>query len=132
MLMLKLRFATWALAAMAGCGAVGLFGQSSTTKAAVIPSEVIIIGKNAITPATITRPAGQFVLYLENRSGLPNESYRLDIDGQAITAATAPLTTLSTQATKWADFTLVNLPSGTYRMTLQNQPGLSVQLVITK
>jgi hypothetical protein len=108
------------------------FGQNSATKPTVVPTEVVIVRKSSISPQTITRPAGTFVLYLENRSAAPNENYRLDVDGQAITATTTPLASFATQNANWTSQTPINLPAGTYRLSLQNQSSLSLQLVITK
>jgi hypothetical protein len=96
--------------------------------------EVLVLRKNGVEPTKITRPSGPFMLYLENRTGSPSETYRLDVEPQAGTTqstAVPALATWATQGMKWWDHALLNLPPGTYRLSLGSRSDLTLQLVIT-
>ena len=121
------------IAAMAAASV--LFAQAPTKKVIAHPSEVVVVIKNSIEPPKITRPSGPFVLYLENRTDNVTESFRVDDEAQASeghAATSTGLATLATKDQKWWDHALINLPPGTYRLSLLSRTDLTLQLVITK
>lgn len=116
------------------CIGFGSNAQITAKKATVYPSEAVRVLANALEPAKITRHSGPFVLYVENRTGIVSETYRLDAEpsaGGAASRTTTPLATWATQKFKWWDHTLLNLQPGTYRFSLGSRADLTLQLVIT-
>jgi hypothetical protein len=101
---------------------------ATATPTVVLPSELIYIDRFGVNPASITRPQGQFVLIFHNRLPGWNETAQVLLSGSTPNANTPTLTT-SPGLTLTGQ--VLNLAPGSYVVSFQNNPGLSVTLTIT-
>jgi hypothetical protein len=91
-----------------------------------IEAEVITILPSGFQPTQITRPAGKFLLAVENRSGLKSIDFRLDAQsgGRVIQVSR------TWERADWSD--VVNPPPGTYVLTEANHPTWQCVITITR
>jgi len=104
---------------------------SSTTAAQGNPAQVrieverITIRPRGFEPTEITRPAGHFILAVNNRSGLEEVALRLDrVAGSRLREVRVPRTKLD-----WRS--LVDLTPGRYVLTEANHPDWICHITIT-
>jgi hypothetical protein len=98
----------------------------ASTQPAQIEAEVITILPSGFQPAQITRPAGKFLLAVENRSGLKSIDFQLDAQsgGRIIQVSR------TWERADWSD--VVNPPPGTYVLTEANHPTWRCVITITR
>jgi hypothetical protein len=90
-----------------------------------LQSEVITITRHGFEPRELSRPAGPFLLLLENRSGLRAMLLQLKSeDGQTVRE-----THLTREESDWNS--VVNIPPGRYLLTEANHPRWSCAVTIT-
>lgn len=93
--------------------------------AAPLEAELIVIRPSGFEPSQITRPAGRFILAVENRSGLDEVDLRLDRDdGDRLQQVRVPRSKLD-----WSG--VVDPPPGTYVLTEANHSDWSCRITIT-
>ena len=87
--------------------------------------EMISVGPDGFQPTNLTRPAGRFLLGINNRSGLRELTFQLTReDGRLMQEAR-----VNPKQPNWRS--LVNLPVGTYRLTEINHADWACTIVIT-
>ena len=87
--------------------------------------EMISVGPEGLQPASLTRPAGRFLLAINNRSGLRELTFQLiREDGKLMQEAR-----VNPKQPNWRS--LVNLPVGTYRLTETDHADWVCRIVIT-
>ncbi len=99
-----------------------------TTRRPISPleSELITITRRGFEPREITRPAGSFLLFLENRSGLRAIVLQLKSgNGEGVREAR-----LTREDSDWNS--VVTLPAGRYLLTEANHPRWSCVITITQ
>lgn len=98
----------------------------ASAQPAQIEAEVITILPSGFQPAQITRPAGKFLLAVENRSGLKSIDFQLDAQagGRVIQVSR------TWERADWSD--VVNPPPGTYVLTEANHPTWRCVITITR
>jgi hypothetical protein len=90
-----------------------------------VESELITIRPSGFEPTQITRPKGNFFLFVENRSGLNSVTLRLDrVAGNRLIDVPVPRERLD-----WAE--LLNLTPGDYTVTEANHPNWVCHVTIT-
>jgi len=90
-----------------------------------LEAELITLTPRGFEPSQITRPQGQFLLAVDNRSGLYEVTFRLDREtGNRLHEMSLP-----TGMLKWRN--LVNLPPGNYLLTEARDPQKSCRITIT-
>lgn len=87
--------------------------------------EMIAVGPNGFQPASLTRPAGRFLLGINNRSGLKELTFQLTReDGRLMQEAR-----VNPKQPNWRS--LMNLPVGTYRLAETGHADWVCSIVIT-
>jgi len=87
--------------------------------------EMISVGPDGFRPTSLTRPAGRFLLGINNRSGLRELTFQLiREDGRLIQEAR-----VNPKQPNWRS--LVNLPAGTYQLTETSHADWGCRIVIT-
>lgn len=87
--------------------------------------EMISVGPNGFQPASLTRPAGRFLLGINNRSGLKEMTFQLTReDGRLMQEAR-----VNPKQPNWRS--LMNLPVGTYQLTETSHADWVCRIVIT-
>ena len=90
-----------------------------------LQGETVVIRPWGFEPDEISRPQSQFVLRVDNRSGLDEVSLRLDgQSGGSVRAAAVPRSKLD-----WRD--TLDLPPGTYLLKEAGHPGWECKITIT-
>jgi len=98
--------------------------QSDSTGGRV-ESEIITITPRGFEPAEITRPAGQFLLAVHNRSGLEEVDLRIDMEsGVRVREDRLPL-----DKPRWRR--MLSVPPGRYVITEANHPDWVCHVAIT-
>lgn len=90
-----------------------------------IEAEIITLRPNGFDPAEITRPAGEFLLTVDNRSGVHELDLRLDREGGGRQHEAR------TPKGKRGWNRLVNLPPGRYTLSEANHPDWVCRVTIT-
>jgi len=88
-------------------------------------SEIITVTPHGFEPRALTRPAGRFLLLIDNRSGLPEFSPALSLLG-GIQVRTMQI---PREQPNWSD--IVDLPPGTYVLTEANHSRWLCRITIT-
>ena len=87
--------------------------------------EMISVGPDGFRPTSLTRPAGRFLLGINNRSGLRELTFQLiREDGRLMQEAR-----VNPKQPNWRS--LVNLPAGTYQLTETSHADWGCRIVIT-
>lgn len=87
--------------------------------------EMVSVGPDGFRPTSLTRPAGRFLLGINNRSGLKELTFRLTReDGMLMQEAR-----VNPKQPNWRS--LVNLPVGTYQLTEISHADWACTIVIT-
>lgn len=87
--------------------------------------ELMTVRRHGFEPAEITRPRGQFLLAVDNRSGLEEVNLRIIREaGNGVREIK-----VNRRNPDWRG--LVNLPPGSYRMTEADHPDWSCRITIT-
>lgn len=87
--------------------------------------EMISVGPDGLRPASLTRPAGRFLLGINNRSGLKELTFQLTSeDGKLMQEAR-----VNPKQPNWRS--VVNLPVGTYQLTETTHADWACTIVIT-
>ena len=90
-----------------------------------LEAELIVIRPSGFEPSQVTRPAGRFILAVENRSGLDEVDLRLDREaGNRLQQVRVPRSKLD-----WSG--VVDPPPGTYVLTEASHPDWSCRITIT-
>ena len=92
----------------------------------VIPGEAVLLTRHGLSRQTITRPAGPFILYVENHLDNKVETLTLSVD----TAPQTGLAALATTAITPNTGTVLNLAPGTYHLSFATNAGFSLKIVI--
>ena len=91
-----------------------------------LEAELVVVGPNGFEPAEITRPAGQFLLIVDNRSGLEQVQVRVErVTGRERLHDVG----LSKEEFTWN--TLLRLPPGDYVLTEASHPDWVCRLTLT-
>jgi hypothetical protein len=99
--------------------------QQSQAASPRLEAELVVLGPNGFEPVSVTRPAGQFLLAVDNRSGIGDASLRLDREaGERLREVRVPKATPD-----WN--TVVDLTPGTYVLTEADHPSWSCRITIT-
>lgn len=86
--------------------------------------ELITVTSHGFDPAEIARPAGRFILMLNNQSGQQGVTFRLDQEGGSRVREIA----LSLEQTEWSE--AVDLQPGAYLLTEANHPDWLARIMI--
>ena len=87
--------------------------------------EIVTLKATGFDPSSLTRPKGEFMLVIENRSGLPEVTFQFDrAVGLRLRQAR-----VARKKASWNG--LVDLPPGTYKMTEATRPAWAFSLIIT-
>lgn len=99
---------------------------SASAQPAQVEAEVITVLSSGFHPTQITRPAGKFLLVVENRSGLKSIDLHLDAQsgGRVIQVSR------TWERADWSD--VVNPPPGTYVLTEASHPTWRCVITITR
>lgn len=101
------------------------FVTAATKTPMRIETELVTIRRHGFEPVEIIRPAGPFVLAVENRSGIEDVALQLNaVSGVRLKEVLVPQTKLD-----WRDF--FDLAPGDYSLTEANHPGWICHLTIT-
>lgn len=99
--------------------------QPETASPSQLETERITIRHNGFDPEEITRPAGQVMMAIDNRSGLEEIRLRVDREGgQRLVEVT-----VSRNKLDWRK--KINLPPGRYRLTEANHPDWLCEIIVT-
>lgn len=91
-----------------------------------LEAELVVVGPNGFEPAEITRPAGQFLLMIDNRSGLDQVQVRVEsVTGRERLYDVG----LSRKDFTWN--TSLRLPPGEYLLTEASHPDWACRLTLT-
>ena len=91
---------------------------------AQVAGEGVVVDDVGITPQSLTRPDGAFLLAIANRRGNQAEHFSLTLDKDG-----APeILSLDTTAKDWRVSALVDLEPGKYRLRLTRSPELSMAI----
>ena len=99
--------------------------QAATIASAQLATERITIHPNGFDPEEITRPAGEVMIAIDNRSGLEEVRLRLDREGGERLVDES----VSRRKLDWRK--RVNLTPGQYRLTEANHPDWQCLITIT-
>jgi hypothetical protein len=93
-------------------------------KSRAVETELITLRPNGFEPAEITRPAGEFILMIENRGGLPADLRLSRETGEHIHEIKS-----SREEPDWNE--LLDLHPGHYALTEANHPEWMCHITIT-
>jgi len=91
-----------------------------------VAGEGVVVNRFGITPTSLQRPVGAFLLYVANKRGDQTDHFSLTLDK----AGAAELLSIDTTPRKWRGTVLVDLQPGNYRLRLTKSPELSVAIQI--
>jgi hypothetical protein len=90
-----------------------------------LQAELITITPRGFEPAEITRPAGRFILMVENQAELPEVTFRLDQEGGSRLYEKQ----LPQEQPEWSE--VLDLQPGTYLLTEADHPDWLSRIIIT-
>ena len=90
-----------------------------------LATESLTLRPSGFEPAEITRPAGRFLLAVDNHSALDEISLRLERDGSGKLYEVH----LTPQKQNWRQ--VIDLAPGSYTLTGVNQPGWACRITVT-
>jgi len=117
------------LLTLAAAGSVSAQLKPATYQAgqlAAVATETVVVDRFGITPQTLTRHPGPFLLCVRDRRGNSTEHFSLTLDSPSALG----LVSLDTSPRKFHGAILVDLLPGKYRLRLINSPNLSVAIAI--
>ena len=100
--------------------------QQTSSAEERLEGELVVVGPNGFEPAEITRPAGSFLLIVDNRSGLEQVRVRVERVTGRERLHDVPL---SRKEYSWN--TLLRLPPGDYVLTEAGHPDWVCRLTLT-
>jgi len=129
----------WKIAAAVVVSAAAGFGQLLPTAIQphqVVPCEPITVTRFGPHPDSITRPAGPFMIAIENHSRLLSDRFSLYVKGTAGTttsdgSSVPSLFDLTAAPGRILDYKLINLQPGEYELVFSNHPKWKVSITIT-
>jgi hypothetical protein len=100
--------------------------RNVTDPNAAVAATVVVVDRFGVTPTSLTRPVGPFLLCVRNRRGNNTEHFSLTLDSPGA----AEIYSLDTTPRQFHGTVLVDLQPGHYRLRLTNSPELSVAITI--
>ncbi|HEV3470193.1 MAG TPA: hypothetical protein VG148_12785 [Pyrinomonadaceae bacterium] len=91
-----------------------------------VEAEVITVTADGFEPAEITRPAGRFLLVVENRSGVESITFHISDEAGELLKQVA----LPAEKPDWAEE--LDLPAGRYRLAEAGHPDWSCLITVTE
>ena len=89
----------------------------------IIEEVTLTIREEGFTPAELTRPAGRFLLSIDNRSDAEEFTFLINLNGKRMRQIRVQRGTLD-----WSE--LINLPAGHYTLTEVNHPAWVCRITV--